>query len=167
MFEQFNVLLEKAKEKEKNKNNIDVVIADLVEKDQINLSKGYKSGYLSTFIKEEFFIRSYNNGFKKTYIDISIKSARAIIGLAFICSNNEFEFVLYPLDKKTIRCYFRAYLENISNNTRISYIRRFNLIDIPLREEEEEQEQEKDVFQLEEEKQIIKELITYKKGDLI
>lgn len=159
-------LLQKVEEREKEKD-INATIKELLEKDLNNVALGRKSNFLANFIKDEFFIRSYNNNFKKTFIDLDIKSARAVIGLAFICSNNEFEFVLYPLDNKTIRCYFRTYLDNIDNKTRIKYIREYNLIDLPLREEEQEQEQAKDVFQLEEEKAIMKELVTYKKGDLI
>lgn len=153
----------KADEQNLYELTFDEIIQKYLDEDMKNLQKGKKGNKVANFVRDEMIAKSFNCGYKKTYITCNIKSARAIVGLAFLINNGSLDFYLKPIDSKTYNLYFRFFSECLSNSE-ITSINNRLLLNIPLNEkEEQQQEYEKDIFQLEEEKQIIEDLKSNKK----
>lgn len=169
MFKNLDEVLNFKKADEQNLYELtfDEIIQKYLDEDMKNLKKGKKSNKVANFVRDEMIAKSFACGCKKTYIQCSIKSARAIVGLAFLINNGSLDFYLKPIDSKTYYLYFRFFSECLSNSE-ITAINERLLLNIPLNEkEQQEQEFEKDVFQIEEEKQIIEDLKSNRKQGVL
>lgn len=169
MFKNIDDVLNFKKADEQNLYDLtfDEIIQKYLDEDMENLKKGRKGNKVANFVRDEMIVKSFNCGCKKTYIQCNIKSARAIVGLAFLINSGALDFYLKPIDNKTYNLYFRFFSECLTNSEIVALNERL-LLNIPLNEkEQQQQEYAKDIFELEEEREIIEDLKSNRKQGIL